>query len=61
MAAIDFQQTLKQSQLQVMSQKQIQAMNLLAMGSTDLREEIYRQAAENPALEVRERGSSLSK
>lgn len=44
-----------------MSQKQIQAMNLLAMGSTDLREEIYRQAAENPALEVRERGSSLSK
>lgn len=61
MAAIDFQQTLKQSQLQVMSQKQIQAMNLLAMGSTDLREEIYRQAAENPALEVRELGSSLSK
>lgn len=44
-----------------MSQKQIQAMNLLAMGSTDLREEIYRQAEENPALEVRERGSSLSK
>lgn len=36
-------------------------MNLLAMGSTDLREEIYRQAEENPALEVRERGSSLSK
>ncbi|MBQ5568989.1 MAG: hypothetical protein IIT45_00875, partial [Treponema sp.] len=44
MAAIDFQQTLKQSQLQVMSQKQIQAMNLLAMGTTDLREEIYKQA-----------------
>ena len=61
MAAIDFQQTLKQSQVQVMSQKQIQAMNLLAMGSYDLREEIYRQAEENPALEVRERGSALSK
>ena len=61
MAAIDFQQTLKQSQLQVMSQKQIQAMNLLAMGTTDLREEIYKQAKENPALEVRERDFTLSK
>ncbi|MCR5318772.1 MAG: hypothetical protein K6E22_11150 [Treponema sp.] len=61
MAAIDFQQTLKQSQLQVMSQKQIQVMNMLAMSSSDLREEIYRQAEENPALELRERGSSLSK
>ena len=44
-----------------MSQKQIQAMNLLAMGTTDLREEIYKQAKENPALEVRERDFTLSK
>lgn len=47
-------QTGKQSQRQSqrMSQKQIQALNILSMGTDDLREIIYRAATENPALEI---------
>ena len=49
---MDFRQTLSQSQIQTMSQKQIQALNMLAMGTSDLVTEIYREAEQNPALEV---------
>ncbi len=35
-----------------MGQRQIQSLNLLAMGAEDLREEIYAQAEKNPALEI---------
>lgn len=41
-----------QRQQQKMSQKQIQALKFLTMGTADLREEIYRAATENPALEI---------
>ena len=35
-----------------MSMQQIQALNFLAMGTQDLRSEIYKFVAENPALEI---------
>lgn len=35
-----------------MSQQQIMSLNLLAMGSTDLRQAIYAEAEKNPALEI---------
>ena len=41
-----------QKQIQKMSQVQIQAVNFLAMSNRDLREEIYKTAAENPALQI---------
>ncbi len=41
-----------QKQVQKMSQVQIQALKFLAMNSRDLREEIYKAVAENPALEI---------
>lgn len=41
-----------QKQIQKMSQVQIQALKFLAMNSRDLREEIYKIVAENPALEI---------
>ena len=50
MTGLEFQQRQIQSQIQIMSQKQIQALKLLAMSSKDLTEEIYRTAEENPAL-----------
>ena len=45
-------QNQKQQQKQKMSMQQIQAVNFLAMGTQDLRDEIYKFAAENPALEI---------
>ncbi len=46
----------KNVQIQTMklSQQQIMAMNLIAMGSLELREEILEKVDENPALEVKE-------
>ncbi len=44
------QQRLSQVQSQVMSQQQIMTLKLLAMGSQDLRDEIYSQLEDNPAL-----------
>ena len=41
-----------QKQIQKMSQVQIQAVNFLVMTNRDLREEIYKTVAENPALEI---------
>jgi len=45
-------QSQKQQQTFKMSQQQIQAVTFLEMGISDLREEIYKFAAENPALEI---------
>lgn len=44
---------MSQAQTQKMSQSQIMSLNLLAMSSADLRNEIYAQAAKNPALEIK--------
>lgn len=54
MASYSFeqQQYTSQLQLQRLSQAQIQTLNLLAMSSQDLRTEIYKTVAENPALEI---------
>lgn len=54
MANYGLEQIQRASQVQVqrMTQKQIQALNMLAMSSQDLRDEIYKAAEENPALEV---------
>ncbi len=41
-----------QAQQQRMSQQQIMSLNVLALASVDLRDEIYAQAAKNPALEI---------
>lgn len=43
-----------QVQTMKLSQQQIMAMNFIAMGSLELREEILRKAEENPALEVKD-------
>lgn len=55
MASYGFEQQQHTSQLQIqrLSQVQIQTLNLLAMGSQDLRAEIYKAVAENPALEIK--------
>lgn len=45
-------QVQSQKQLQRISQRQIYALSLLSMSTADLSEEIYREAAENPALEI---------
>ena len=45
-------QTQAQKQIQKMSQVQIQTMKYLAMTNRDLRQEIYKMAAENPAIEI---------
>lgn len=54
MADFSLQQTQNASQVQVqrMSQKQIQAIKLISMNNTELRDEIYKFADENPAFEI---------
>ena len=42
----------KQTQVQIMSQRQIQSLEILSMGSDELRERIYSEAERNPALEI---------
>ena len=41
-----------QKQIQKLSHLQIQALNILAMGTSDLRTLIYKEVDENPALEI---------
>lgn len=43
-----------QVQTMKLSQQQIMAMNLIAMGNLELREEILKKVDENPALEIKE-------
>ena len=50
-----------QKQIQRLSQVQITALNYLAMGNEDLREEIYRAVSDNPALEIVREPVSYSK
>lgn len=45
-------QSQKQQQVQRLSQRQIQAVNMIALNSRDLRNEIFRAVQENPALEI---------
>ncbi|MFA6857350.1 MAG: hypothetical protein WCR31_09090 [Treponema sp.] len=45
-------QRASQVQKQILSQKQIQALNLLSMNSQDLSAEIYKAVDANPVLEV---------
>lgn len=54
MADLQFQQSQRQvqRQSQILSQKQIQVLNLIAMNSLELRDEIYKAVDENPALEI---------
>jgi len=52
MPSFDLQQRQTQSQVQVMSQKQIQSLELLSLGSEDLRTAVYKAAEENPALVI---------
>lgn len=54
MSEIGIAQTQRTSQVQtqIMSQKQILAMKCIGMGSQELRDEIIRQAEENPAIEI---------
>ena len=54
MASISVKQQQKLSQLQSMrlTQHQIFALKMLAMGAMELRSEIYKQAEDNPALEI---------
>ena len=50
--SLSFEQKQVQKQIQRLSQVQITALNYLAMGNEALREEIYREVGENPALEI---------
>lgn len=52
MAGLELQQRQLQKQLQVLSQKQIQTLELLSLSSDDLREKIFKEAEENPALQI---------
>ena len=52
MVGFEFQQRQEFSQVQVLSQRQIQALNLLSLNSEDARETIYKAVEENPALEI---------
>ncbi len=53
MPGFDFQQRQTQSQVQALSQKQLQSLKLLSLGSQDLRSEIYSMAENNPALSIK--------
>lgn len=50
MAASGLSQRQRQSQIQAMGQRQIQSLEILSMGSDDLREAVYKEVQENPAL-----------
>lgn len=52
MTAQNLSQRQNQSQVQVMSQAQIQSLDILAMGGDDLRDAIYAEVQENPALVI---------
>ena len=50
MAGIDLNQTLSQTQVQVLSQRQLQSLEILSLSSDDLRSSIYAEVENNPAL-----------
>ncbi len=53
MPGFDFQQRQTQSQVQTLSQKQLQSLKVLSLASQDLRSEIYSMAETNPALSIK--------
>lgn len=52
MAGSGLSQRQSQSQIQAMGQSQIQSLEILSMGSDDVREAVYKEVQENPALIV---------
>lgn len=52
MTGFELKQQQKQTQVQIMSQKQIQSLELLAMGNMDLCKAVYDEAEKNPAVTV---------
>lgn len=54
-------QKMKMSQTMKLNQSQIQSLNILSLGSDELREEIYKFAEKNPALEVEEKKFDFEK
>lgn len=57
MAEARFSQRQSQSQVQLMGQSQIQSLEILSMGGDDLREAVYREVQENPALVITKDGA----
>ncbi len=57
MAGLDFQQKQQQSQIQIMSQQQIQSLSILSLGTDELKKAVYEEAEQNPALIVKHAGS----
>lgn len=49
---MDLSQSQIQSQIQTLSQKQIQSLEILSYGAGDLREAVYRAVEDNPALVI---------
>lgn len=56
MAGFDLQQKQQQSQVQVLSQQQIQSLSILSLGTDELRDAVYEEAERNPALIVKNAG-----
>ena len=52
MSAAELSQRQKQSQVQALSQAQIQSLDILSLSGDDLRSAIYREVQENPALVI---------
>ncbi len=58
MPSLEFQQRQVQKQIQTLSQKQIQSLELLSLSTEELKDRIYKAAQENPALIVKDETSS---
>ncbi len=52
MSNFSLQQIQSQRQAQILSQAQLQALNLISLSADDIRQEIYKVVEENPALEI---------
>ncbi|MBR1913093.1 MAG: RNA polymerase factor sigma-54 [Treponema sp.] len=56
MSGFDFLQKQQQSQVQIMSQQQIQSLSILSLGTDELKDAVYEEAEKNPALVVKNAG-----
>ncbi len=59
MQSQDIFQKQTQSQIQIMSQKQIYSLEILSMDSDDLRNTVYKELSENPALIIKNKNRRL--
>lgn len=50
------QQSQRQSQVQIMSQQQIQSLSILSLGAEELKDAVYAEAEKNPALVIKNLG-----